>query len=73
MSDLSATNCGNRCGCNNNSCMWIIIILILASCCGGGDGFGFEGFFGGRDGCCDNGFDGIWFIIIILLIFSNGF
>ena len=43
MSDLSATNCGGGCSCNegnNSCCTWIIIILLLTSCCGGNGGFG---------------------------------
>ncbi len=42
MSDLSATNCGGGCSCNeghNGGCSWIIIILLLC-CCGGNGGWG---------------------------------
>ena len=75
MSDLTATNCGGGCGCNNgfgnNSCIWIIIILLF--CCNGN---GFGGCDRGCDRDCNNGLFGgdcsCIIIIILLLCFCGG-
>lgn len=62
MSDLAATNCGN--GCGNDSCSIIWIILILSCLCGGNGGL-FS-----RDRDCDCNNSCIW--IILLLLFCCG-
>ena len=68
MSDLTATNCGGGCGCNDSSnCSWIIIIILLLCCCGG-NGFGGNGCGNGSDWSCI-----IWIIIILCLCGGNGF
>ncbi len=66
MSDLAATNCGNGCGCGNDSCSIIWIILIL-SCLGGCNG----GLFGRSGSDCDGNNSCIW-IILLLLFCGNG-
>lgn len=62
MSDLAATNCGN--GCGNDCCSIIWIIILLSLFCGNGSMMG-------RDRDCDCGNNScIW--IILLLLFCGG-
>lgn len=61
MCDLASNNCGNGCGCGNNSCIWIILILLF--CCGN-NGIGSSDCGCGNDNSC------IW--IILILLFCGG-
>ncbi|MCI5937311.1 MAG: chorion class high-cysteine HCB protein 13 [Eubacterium sp.] len=70
MSDLSATQCGGGCSCNEgcgNSSCWIIILLLL--CCGGcgGNGISTLGGFGGDNCSCS-----ILYILLLISCFCGG-